>query len=181
MAQEIENERDDAGRRPIANLGWALGMVLRCWQVEVDEVLRGMPSGSRGYHLLSAVVHNDPPTQGALSEQLAIDRTVLTYLIDDLVSAGLVERQLDLRDRRARRVVPTDRGRHVLVRAETRVAAVEGRVLEGLTEAERKVFRDTALRAATRIHEVAPSTNPCDAVESVLEGSGDTPSLTPNA
>lgn len=156
-------------RRLGANLGWSLGMVLRRWQERVEESLGEMPHGSRGYHILSVVVHEDVPTQGALAARLAIDRSVLTYLIDDLEAAGLIERQLDRRDRRARRVVATDRGRQVLADAERRVAHAEEHVLAGLPEEQRRMFREAADRAAEAIHVAAPGTDPCLAVQEVLD------------
>lgn len=64
--------------------------------------------------MLSAVVHRDPPNQQALGVHLAIDRTVLTYLLDALVEAGVVERIPDPADRRARKIVTTERGRQIL-------------------------------------------------------------------
>ena len=112
-------------------------MVLRRWHERVEEALRDLPHGSRGYHILAVVVHDEVPTQGALATRLAIDRSVLTYLIDDLESAGLLERQLDPRDRRARRIVATGRGREMLADAERRVSLAEEHVLAGLPEDQR--------------------------------------------
>jgi DNA-binding MarR family transcriptional regulator len=152
-------------RRSGASLGWSLAMVLRRWQERVEQALESIPHGSRGFHVLSVVVHDELPTQGALAVRLGIDRTVLTYLIDDLETAGLVERQLDRRDRRARRIVATEEGRRVLTEAEHRVADSEEQVLGGLNESERVMFRDTAERAAEAIHAAAPDTDPCRAVE----------------
>ncbi|MFK0044612.1 MarR family transcriptional regulator [Streptomyces sp. NPDC090741] len=40
-----------------------------------------------------------------MATYLGIDRTVMTYLIDDLVTAGLVERRLNPADRRQRKIV----------------------------------------------------------------------------
>jgi DNA-binding MarR family transcriptional regulator len=157
--------------RPGTNLGWSLGMVLRRWHEYVEEALKDLPQGSRGYHILAVVVHNDMPTQVALAARLAIDRSVLTYLIDDLEAAGLIERRLDPRDRRARRIVATERGRQVLTDAERRVAHAEDRVLAGLAEDQRAAFRDAADRAAEAIHAAAPGTDPCLAVQEVLDPS----------
>lgn len=153
-------------------------MVLRRWQERVEETLQGLPHGSRGYHVLSAVVHDAPPTQGALATRLVIDRTVLTYLIDDLEAAGLVERQLDPRDRRARRIVATEQGRRFLADAERRVADNEEQVLVALTEAERAVFRDTAERAAEAIRTTSPGTDPCIAVRDVFDPAAEGSPLT---
>jgi DNA-binding MarR family transcriptional regulator len=157
-----------ADRRHGSTIGWSLGMVLRRWHEHVEDALKDLPHGSRGYHILAVVVHEDVPTQGALAARLVIDRTVLTYVIDDLENAGLIERQLDPRDRRARRIVATARGRQALADAERRVTHVEDRVLGGLPEEQRGVFRDLAERAAEAIHAAAPGTDPCAAVTSVL-------------
>ncbi|RKR86352.1 DNA-binding MarR family transcriptional regulator [Micromonospora pisi] len=155
-------------RRPGTNLGWSLATVLRRWHEHVEEALGDLPHGSRGYHILGVVVHDDVPTQGALATRLVIDRSVLTYLLDDLETAGLIERQLDPRDRRARRIVATEHGRQVLADAERRVAHAEEHVLAGLPEQQRDMFRAAAERAADAIHVAAPATDPCLAVEDVL-------------
>ncbi|MGW3792854.1 MarR family winged helix-turn-helix transcriptional regulator [Micromonospora arida] len=157
-----------ADRKRGSNFGWSLGMVLRRWHERVEELLKDLPHGSRGYHILAVVVHEEVPTQGALAARLAIDRSVLTYVIDDLANAGLIERRPDPQDRRARRVVATERGRQTLAEAERRVAHAEDHVLGGLPEEQREVFRDLAARAAEAIHAAAPATDPCVAVQSVL-------------
>ncbi|MDG4840025.1 MarR family winged helix-turn-helix transcriptional regulator [Micromonospora sp. WMMD967] len=157
-----------ADRRRGSTFGWSLGVVLRRWHEYVEEMLNDLPHGSRGYHILSVVVHEDVPTQGALATRLGIDRSVLTYVIDDLENAGLIERKLDPQDRRARRIVATDRGRAALTEAERRVTHAEDHVLGGLPEDQRDTFRDFAARAAEAIHAAAPATDPCVAVRSVL-------------
>ncbi|MEE6259431.1 MarR family winged helix-turn-helix transcriptional regulator [Plantactinospora sonchi] len=157
-----------ADRSRGSNFGWSLGMVLRRWTEYVEETLKDLPHGSRGYHILAVVVHEEVPTQGALASRLVIDRSVLTYVIDDLENAGLIERRLDPRDRRARRIVATEHGRRVLADAERRVAHAEDHVLGGLPEEQRAAFRDFAERAAEAIHASAPGTDPCAAVTDVL-------------
>jgi DNA-binding MarR family transcriptional regulator len=157
-----------ADRRRGSTFGWSLGVVLRRWHEYVEEMLNDLPHGSRGYHILAVVVHEDVPTQGALATRLGIDRSVLTYVIDDLENAGLIERKLDPQDRRARRIVATDRGRAALNEAERRVTHAEDHVLGGLPEDQRDAFRDSAARAAEAIHAAAPATDPCVAVRSVL-------------
>ncbi|WLS44669.1 MarR family winged helix-turn-helix transcriptional regulator [Micromonospora profundi] len=168
MPDAVDHCELAADRRRGSNFGWSLGMVLRRWHEHVEEALKDLPHGSRGYHILAVVVHEEVPTQGALAARLVIDRSVLTYVIDDLENAGLIERQLDPRDRRARRIVATERGRQALVDAERRVAYVEDHVLGGLPEDQRDAFRDFAERAAEAIHAAAPGTDPCVAVISVL-------------
>ncbi|MDW5326730.1 MarR family winged helix-turn-helix transcriptional regulator [Plantactinospora sp. KLBMP9567] len=171
MAAARDASAQTGDRKRGVNLGWSLGMVLRRWQESVEEALNDLPHGSRGYHILAVVVHEDVPTQGALATRLVIDRSVLTYVIDDLEAAGLIARQLDPRDRRARRIVATDRGRQVLAEAEERVAHAEDHVLGALPAEQRAAFRAAAERAAEAIVSMAPGTDPCLAVKSVIDES----------
>src|SRR5690625_4552352 len=85
---------------PPGDLGWHLGMVLRGYQARFEQAVEGMPGEIRGFQVLSTVVHRDPPNQQALAAHLAIDRTVLTYLLDELVAAKLVKRVARSEERR---------------------------------------------------------------------------------
>ncbi|WP_030452760.1 MarR family winged helix-turn-helix transcriptional regulator, partial [Herbidospora cretacea] len=147
--------------RHASNFGWSMSVVLRRWQEIAEEAFKDLPHGSRGFHLLSVVVQEEVRTQGALATRLAVDRTVLTYVIDDLEKAGLIERQQDPRDRRARRIVATERGRKVQAEGEERMADAEAQVLGGLPEDQREAFRDYADRAAEAIFNAAPGANLC--------------------
>ncbi|GGO30093.1 hypothetical protein GCM10010116_60270 [Microbispora rosea subsp. aerata] len=121
-------------------LGWSLTVLLREWSARVEDVSRELPHGARGYQVLSAVVHDAPPTQAALAARLGIDRTVMTYLLDKFEGCGLVERRQDPADRRARRIVPTDHGRRVLADLDARVARAEDELLSGLAPEDRRVL-----------------------------------------
>ncbi len=123
------------------------------------------------------VTHDGPPTQAALAAHLGIDRTVLTYVLDDLVAAGLLERQVDATDRRVRRLVPTRTGRARLARLERRVAAAEDDLLAGLSADERRALRTSLHHAASRIHGSEPGHDACSAVAELL----DEPSATAGA
>lgn len=147
------------------DLGWNLGMVLRGYQVLLEDAVEGMPSGIRGYQVLSAVVHKDPPNQQALGVHLAIDRTVLTYLLDALVTAGVVERIPDPADRRARKVIATAVGRQTLSTYEKRVAIAEAELLAGMAEGEARTLGTLVTRLAHHIHRADPGTSPCEAMD----------------
>lgn len=135
---------------PDCDLGWSIGMLQRHYRTEVESCFGRVPRGSRGYQLLYAVIHKELPNQLALSEYLGIDRTVLPYVIDDLVEDGLVERQAADGDRRARKVVATDRGRSVFEEVESAVTDAEDAVLDALEPAERAEFRHLLSRLARR-------------------------------
>src|SRR3954466_13598807 len=128
-----------------SDLGWALGTVMRNYLRAVDEVVADVPGGPRGYQVLAACGREGPRTQLALARQLGIDRTVMTYLLDDLESAGLVRREPDPNDRRARRVVATPAGHERLEELHQRQRRVEDLLLAGLPQAAQEAFR-TALQ-----------------------------------
>jgi len=137
----------DSTRTP-SPLGWPLSALLREWSARVDALAEDLPDGTRCYQVLSAVVHDTPPSQAALAARLGIDRTVMTYLIDKYVDCDLVERQTDPADRRTRRIVATDKGREVLADLDARVAAAEDDLLGGLDADERATLRRLLDRAA---------------------------------
>jgi MarR family transcriptional regulator for hemolysin len=147
------------------DLGWHLGMVLRGYQTRFEAAVAEMPAGIRGFQVLSAVVHKDPPNQQALGAHLAIDRTVLTYLLDTLVDAGVVERILDPADRRARKIVATSTGQQMLAAFELRVAAAEADLLDGMEENEARTLGVLISRLARNVHRTHPGTNPREAMD----------------
>jgi DNA-binding MarR family transcriptional regulator len=71
-------------------------------EASVAAIIGDFPRGHRGYQVLSTTVNGKPLSQLALAAHLGTDRTIVTYLIDDLVEAGLVERQHNPADRRIR-------------------------------------------------------------------------------
>lgn len=146
-------------------LGWHLGMILRGYQSRVDTALEGLPTGFRGYQVLSAVVHRDPPNQQALGAHLSIDRTVLTYLLDDMVDAGVIERVPAPTDRRARKIMATEVGRSVLAQYEERVATAEAALLSTLTESDTEVLANLISRLSTDVHRADPTSSPCEAMD----------------
>lgn len=167
MDAELRTSPNTQATQPPGDLGWHLGMVLRGYQKRLDQAIDGMPEGFRGFQVLSTVVHREPPNQQALSAHLSIDRTVLTYLLDELESAEIVERIPSPEDRRSRKIVATQTGQQVLAKYEKRVAAAENELLAGLddTEPGAEVFRQQVGQLAMNIHRADPSSDPCAAID----------------
>jgi DNA-binding MarR family transcriptional regulator len=132
-----------------SDLGWALGTVLRNYLRATEEAIAGVPGGPRGYQVLATAGRECPRTQLALAQHLGLDRTVMTYLLDDLQQAGLVERRPDPADRRARRVEVTEAGRSRLAELAERLHAAEEQLLDGLEPDERATLRRLLQRLAT--------------------------------
>jgi DNA-binding MarR family transcriptional regulator len=143
------------------DLGWGLGVMFRAYVTAADAAVAEIPGGPRGYQVLAAAARTDVGSQLALAQHLGIDRTVMTYLLDDLEAAGLIERHPDPADRRARRIVATAHGATMLTELDDRLRDVEARVLDPLDVEERKTFRDQLRRLATRIDTLDPVDDPC--------------------
>lgn len=131
-----------------ADLGWALTTVLRAYGRAADCAVADLPGGSRGFRLLSATAHDCPRSQLALAQHVGLDRTVVTYLVDDFVAAALVTRQADPVDRRTWRVVVTDIGRCRLEQLEARLRRVEDEVLRPLGRQDSAQLRALLRRVA---------------------------------
>src|ERR1700754_3487292 len=99
MPGNILSSRRSAVPRTIADmtaldgdLGWTLGVVFRAYVKASNAVMAEVPGGHRGYQVLTAAASDAAPSQSALGVRLGIDRTVLTYLLDDMERAGVVAR-----------------------------------------------------------------------------------------
>src|ERR1700682_3347898 len=89
------------------DLGFTLGVIFRAYLQAANAVVCDIPGGPRGYQILVAAIQHQADGQGGLAHRLRVDRRVMTYLIDDLEAAGLVERRADPADRRSRHIVAT--------------------------------------------------------------------------
>lgn len=131
----------------VVDFGQALSALLRRYLEGAREVVDDVPGGPRGFQVLSVSAGGECSNQATIAQRLGIDRTVMTYLVDDLESAGMVTRRPDPADRRARQVVLTDRGRTVLVDASARLNDIERAVLSSLPDDDAARFRELLGRA----------------------------------
>ena len=90
------------------------------------------------FGLLNVIGDREGAIQQELGSAMGIDPSTMVSLIDQLESAGLAKRRPCTRDRRAREVVITPKGRRLLERARRMIAQVDDEVLDGLTAAERR-------------------------------------------
>jgi DNA-binding MarR family transcriptional regulator len=153
------------------DLGWALGTVKRAYLNAADDVVARVPGGPRGYLVLATAGRGQPSSQLALAQHLGVDRTVMTYLLDDLEQAGLVERRPDPADRRARRVLMTEAGRALLAELREELGHAEERLLEPLDEQDRVTFRSLLQRLARA---VGPA-DPCQMLQTIMQAGAGTP------
>jgi DNA-binding MarR family transcriptional regulator len=142
------------------DLGWGLGVVLRAYATAAHSAVADLPGGPRGYQILSAAAQGAVGSQLALALHLGVDRTVMTYLIDGLEAAKLIERRPDPADRRARRIVATQLGTELLATLDDRLRAAEAHLLAPLDPETRETFRAQVRLLATRADALAPLDSP---------------------
>ena len=96
----------------------------------------GLTTASFG--LLNLLGDREGAIQQELGREMGIDPSTMVSLIDGLESAGLAKRRPCPRDRRAREVVITPKGRRLLERGREMAVETEDEVLQGLSAAERR-------------------------------------------
>ncbi|GAB3938309.1 MarR family winged helix-turn-helix transcriptional regulator [Micromonospora vulcania] len=149
------------------DLGWMLGIVFRGYVRAAEHALAEFPGGPRGYQVLTAAINGPARNQGAIAEELGIDRTVLTYVIDDLEGPGFVVRRADPADRRSRLVDVTDAGHAAWERWRLALRKVESHLLATLKPAEEATLRALLQRVACSAQAVDPLRDLCEVVAEV--------------
>lgn len=93
-----------------------------------------------GYSVLSALDGNPARTQAALAQAINADKTRIIGTLDELQRAGLISREPDPADRRARLLSITPAGRKVRLAVQAEIQANENRILARFPTADRRVF-----------------------------------------
>ncbi|MDG4793590.1 MarR family winged helix-turn-helix transcriptional regulator [Micromonospora sp. WMMD1082] len=129
--------------------GALLDYLARRMRLRSESVLA--PLGLRPRHLVALTVLRDAgdTSQQGLASTLQIDSTNIVGLLNDLETAGLVERRRSPEDRRRHVVSLTAAGVTRLDEAECALAGVEDEVLGALDQAERDTLYDLLRRATS--------------------------------
>jgi DNA-binding MarR family transcriptional regulator len=125
-------------------------LLFRLWRashVRASDALETVGLTPALFALLNVVGAREGAIQQELGAVMGIDRTTMVALIDQLESAGLAQRRPSPKDRRAREIVITSKGRRVLGRARQLISQAEDDVLAGLATEERRELL-TLLRRA---------------------------------
>ena len=99
---------------------------------------RGVDITPVQYAALSVISERPGLDQATLATAIAFDRATTGGVIDRLESKGLVRREVDRADRRARRLYIEKAGEEVFRTVTPFVRDVQDRMLQGLSAAERK-------------------------------------------
>ena len=147
-------------------IGFLIHDVSRLRRTVVDKALRPMGvTRSQWWVLANLSRHNG---QGMMQTELAkvmdVGKVTLGGLIDRLEAGGLVKRQPDPSDRRAKRVVMTPKGTKLLADIQTIAAKVNDQILNGIA-------RNDISRAETVLYKMKQQLISMDAVPGA--GNGD--------
>jgi DNA-binding MarR family transcriptional regulator len=125
-----------------------LDHLARLTRVQTEATLETL--GLRPRHLVALTVLREhaPATQQSLAAAIAIDRTNLVGLLNELEHAGYVERVRSTEDRRRHIVELTPAGERALADAERALQQAEEEVFHGLDDDERATLHALLQRAA---------------------------------
>jgi MarR family 2-MHQ and catechol resistance regulon transcriptional repressor len=117
---------------------------------EADIARHGLSTAEFG--ILEALYHKGPLLLGELQRKILVSSGGVTYLVDRLVSRGLVERRACAEDRRARYAALTPDGEAFIERTFPEHARAIEQALAGLTPEEQRaateLLRKLGLAAA---------------------------------
>jgi MarR family transcriptional regulator for hemolysin len=132
-------------------IGRLIALTARQWRRAVDQRLQQFGLTEATWlpmlHLARAPA---PMRQKDLAASLALDGSTVVRLLDELQSAGLIDRRADAGDRRAKAIHLTEAGRALVDRLEAVSREVRQETLAGLGDAE--------IEAAARVlHRISQS------------------------
>lgn len=115
----------------------------------MQSALGSLGMKARAYSLLGVAASDARPTQRELSEFLQLDPSQIVSLIDDLEQRGLVRREPDPRDRRAKVVVATAAGQDLAEESRKTVVESDNAWFSLIPEEDRERFFEILRSLAT--------------------------------
>lgn len=128
---------DDDDRPDLAAMVVQLGRALVVAEL---PVLRDHSLTMWGYIALRGLEEAPVRTQAALAQAIGADKTRLIGVLDDLQERGLIRREPDPADRRARLLSVTPKGRRVRDAARAGIRRREEELLARLSAGDRRAF-----------------------------------------
>ncbi|MDT2008703.1 MarR family transcriptional regulator [Rhodococcus opacus] len=134
---DAKNDQPERARRDLAAMTTALGRSLVAAEL---PVLAKHDLTMWGYIVLLALDEHPLRTQAALAEAIGADKTRIIGVLDALQDRGLIDRQRDPADRRARLLSLTAAGHDVRDSAQSAIRRGEELLLDRLPERDREAF-----------------------------------------
>lgn len=141
---------DDFSERPRGLLRWpsyAVGQLHRVARSRLDSALAEKGLSVRTHAVLVCLDEYGELSQQQVADRVAIDRSDLVKLIDQLESLGQVVRSPDLTDRRRHVLSLTTKGKRAISQAEQIVERASDDIFANLTPQERQTLHRLTLQA----------------------------------
>ena len=116
-------------------------LFFRLWRAShtrAAEALESVGLTTATFGVLNVLGAHEGANQQEIGSAMGIDPSTMVSLIDQLETAGLAKRRPHPKDRRAREVAITPKGRRVLEQGRRMSMQVEDEVLRGLSATERR-------------------------------------------
>lgn len=142
ILEQWRSQRPDLDASPVGVFG-RISRIDRHKSTALREVYRRHECDAGEYDVLAALRRTGPPhslTPTALSRSVLVNTATMTERLTRLEQRGLVLRTRSDRDRRSVSVGLTMAGRALIDGAVKDLIAVESRLLDGLTEADRRAL-----------------------------------------
>ncbi|MEI2386357.1 MarR family transcriptional regulator [Breoghania sp. JC706] len=142
----------DSSLSPRLRFGLELVLLARRWRGVVDQRLaaRGLSDAS-WTPLVHLAESGDGIPQKELAERIGLDGSSLVRTLDHLAGQGLIERRIDPRDRRLRRIHLTPAGRQATRAIREKLASAEFELLADFSDDELSALLAGFDRLARRI------------------------------
>ena len=122
------------------HLWLVLSRATRSVEAQATRSIAQFDMGPTDFGVLEALLHKGPLTVKQIGEKVLLTSGSMTAAVDRLAARGLVVRQDDVRDRRARIIALTPEGRELIERAFACHRDAMEEALKGFTEGARAML-----------------------------------------
>ncbi len=137
---------NDATRHICFNLGKVMRRVHGYYQTRLAPF--GLTPSQ--YFVLGVLWHEEGITLSDLGDRVAVDASTLTGIVDRMEREGLVQRRPDPEDRRAIRVLLTDRAREIGPQVLTFADELDAELRAGVAEEDMETFERVLQKLAEK-------------------------------
>ena len=145
---------------PDSSIGFLISDVSRLLRRVYDRRVEPLGLTRAQWRVLVHVYRREGVSQTALAQVLEIEKPTLGKLVDRLEQKGWVERRIEVRDQRTRRLVITEQARPLIDQMEELAEAVHADALDGVADEETHQLHDTLLAVKSNLLRLLNGTRP---------------------
>jgi DNA-binding MarR family transcriptional regulator len=136
---------------PDSSIGFLISDVSRLLRRVYDRRVEPLGLTRAQWRVLVHVYRREGVSQTALAQVLEIEKPTLGKLVDRLEEKGWVERRIEARDQRTRRLVITKQARPLIDQMEELAEGVHADALDGVADEETLQLHDTLMAVKSNL------------------------------